>query len=165
MKISRLNQLSIIFIMVSLFFLGCSEKSATKYSDKNPQYAQLAKYTKIAKIIVDNEVKAIANITYLNGAEENSWNDGYEHFLVGLYGLDKVNMKESLQIVLEEELLPLVEEKKLTQKDAITQNIPFKNNWASYKIVKYKDIEAQKTIVLRFIFDEKNYQDISFIKE
>lgn len=164
MKANTPKKLFILTFLTMLLFSACSEKSATKYSKKSPQYAQLAKYTKIAKIVQDDEVKAIANITYLNGANKKAWDDGYQYFIVGVYGFNETTTPPSLKMLSKEKLISSIKETKIENSDPLFEDIPFKNNWALYQKVKYIDIKEDDTIVLRFMLDGKNYSDITFEK-
>lgn len=145
----------IISVLLFSFFTGCSEKHATKYSDKNPVYAQLTKYTKIAKIIENDEVKAVINITYLNGSDGVRWDDGNQYFLVGIYKIKENTSKLSLTLQKEEERIAPLEIVSIENYPLIAQNIPLKNEWASYSIYKFKDIKDVSGFVLD-IRDEKD---------
>ena len=159
MKNIKQKILLLNIIIKSNFFYGCSQ-SATAVFKKEPIYAQNLQYTKIGKLIVKDEVKALVNITYLNSVDSLKWNNGNQNFLVGIYIPNKVNENYNLQLNDNN-----CTNSNIVQKsDNLYKNIAFKNHWADYYIFNFNDIEG-KTIKLVYSDDKGNSIAITFVKE
>jgi hypothetical protein len=137
---------------------GCSQ-SATSVFNKDPIYAQNIQYTKIAKVIQDNNVVAIFNITYLNSTS-SKWNNNKQNFLIGLYCFNKDN--NDFDIMMNDQ--NATEIQTIGPTDPLYKNIAFKNHWATYKVFTFEDSD-DLTLVLKIT--NPKFQDIaiSFQKE
>lgn len=174
-KIRTLTLVSILFV-----FMGCS-KSAVQYFEKEPQFAKNAQYTKVIKIVEEDVVKAIANITYLNSSDAKNWNNKKQNFIIGTYIIDQDKTCCTLDLVIEQQktiqldektieyeqkVLQPIEQRVMAKEDPLYKNLPFKNSWAEYKVVSYEDVEDSKN-TLEFVFYDKdsNTAKTIFIKE
>lgn len=141
------------------FFTGCNQ-SATSVFKKDPIYAQNLQYTKIGKLIVGDNVKALINITYLNSVDSSKWNNGKQNFLVGEYYTD--GKDDGYTLKMNEQTLIDINE--VFKSDEIYKNIAFRNNWATYSVVSYDDTDST-TLTLIYSDFQNNKTSLSFIKE
>ena len=144
---------------LSILFSGCS-KTATAGFGKNLIYAQNLQYTKVGKIIQNNEVEFLANITYLNSADSSKWNNGKQNFLVGTYITNQQNI--TYKATLNEQLPVSTQDVKKDSK--MYKNIALLNRWADYKIISFNDINGTN-INLTYSSSQENTTSLSFIKE
>ena len=144
---------------LTLSFIGCNQ-SATSVLNKEPIFGQNLQYTKVGKIIVDKEVQALINITYLNSVDSKIWDNGKQNFLVGTYIAENTKTNYTLTMNGNKE----VATNKIPQNDKIFQNIALKNNWASYQIVSFDNVE-EKQLDLVFKDSLEHNTTISFTKE
>ena len=144
---------------LTLSFIGCNQ-SATSVLNKEPIFGQNLQYTKVGKIIVDKEVQALINITYLNSVDSKIWDNGKQNFLVGTYIAENTKTNYTLTMNGNKE----VATNKIPQNDKIFQNIALKNNWASYQIVSFDNVE-EKQLDLVFKDSLDHNTTITFIKE
>lgn len=165
-------QLKIKFLVLStslILFTGCSQ-SAFKHFDKKEEFVQNAQYTKVVKVVEENVVKAIANITYLNGADSKTWDNGKQNFIIGLYIIDEnkkcctldltISKKKNIQldktkIEYEEKTISSLNQKAILKSDSLYENIPFRNNWADYKLVSFDEKAFEDIETLSFKFKDK----------
>lgn len=152
------NFLALLFF--SLFFTSCEQSATSVFPTKDKSLSQNIQYTKIVKLVKENNVETLFNITYLNSVYDKFDNDK-QNFLIGFYDsndklLDnftfRLNEKES------------IETKEIDKNSDFYNNIAFKNRWASYKIISFNDVE-EKTVVLDIYESENKVSTISFIKE
>jgi len=170
------------FIVISsllVVFSGCSN-SAFKYFEKEKEFVQNAQYTKVLKVVEKDAVKAIANITYLNGADPKKWNNGKQNFIISKYITEEDGAPYSLILTIQQKkkiqvdsqkikydtltLKPL-EEKVIKKDDPLYSQIPFRNNWAEYKLVSYEDIKIQKHFSFTFKDSKNNSAKTTFTTE
>jgi hypothetical protein len=154
-------------LFIAILFVGCTSKSATKYSDKNPIYAQLAKYTQIVKIIQQDKVLSLANVTYLNGSKDVIEDDQYQYILIGSYELAN-DMQDHHRVYMVSEdgnIHKPIDKIIVTPQNPLYDNIPMKNSWASYHIYKFEDIKTEPNLRLQVTDTEGNCKAISFEKE
>ena len=144
------------FVVFGLY--GCSQ-SATSVFNKDPIYAQNIQYTKIAKVIQDNDVVAIFNITYLNSTS-SKWDNDKQNFLIGSYCFDKDN--DNFNIMMNDQNATKIQT--ILPTNPLYKNIAFRNNWATYKVFTFEDSD-DLTLVLKIT--NPKFQDIavSFQKE
>ena len=144
---------------LTLSFIGCNQ-SATSVLNKEPIFGQNLQYTKVGKIIVDKEVQALINITYLNSVDSKIWDNGKQNFLVGTYIAENTKTNYTLTMNGNKEITT----NKIPQNDKIFQNIALKNNWASYQITTFDNVE-EKQLDLVFKDSLDHNTTITFIKE
>ena len=144
---------------LALSFIGCNQ-SATSVLNKEPIFGQNLQYTKVGKIVVDKDVQALINITYLNSVDSKVWDNGKQNFLVGIYIAEDTKTTYKLTMNGNEE----VSTSKVPQNDKIFENIALKNNWASYQITTFDDVE-EKQLDLVFKDSLDHNTTITFIKE
>ena len=142
-----------------LGFSGCNQ-SATSVLDKEPIFGQNLQYTKVGKIIKNDDVEALVNITYLNSVSSKQWNNGKQNFLVGIYIANQDATTYSLTMNGKEEIL---KSEPPTENEIFT-NIALKNNWAIYEIRTYEDVE-EKQLQLVFKDTHDHNTTITFTKE
>jgi hypothetical protein len=157
MKSIKKNIALLSFIILS--FTACNQ-SATSVLNKEPIFGQNLQYTKVGKITINTEVQALVNITYLNSVDSKAWDNGKQNFLVGTYIAEDSNTTYSLTMNGNKE----ISTNTVPQNDKIFENIALKNNWASYQITTFDDVEDKK-IDLVFKDSLENNTTISFIKE
>lgn len=159
MKIIKKNLSIVSLVAITLLFTACNQ-SATSVLNKVPIFGQNLQYTKVGKIVVNKEVEALINITYLNSVDSKTWDNGKQNFLVGTYIV--VNNPKKYSITMNKK--QKIATNKVPQNDPIFKNIALKNNWADYKIITFDDIDKTKLeLVFQDSFD--NNTTISFIKE
>jgi hypothetical protein len=149
----------ILILAIGSLFLGCSQ-SATSVFKKDPIYAQHIQYTKILKVVSQNNVDAIFNITYLNSVEPSNWDNDKQNFLIGEYYSDENNKDYRLTMNNEDVLFS----KDIDKNSKLYKNIALKNRWATYSIVTFNDID-DKTLTLTYTNPADKNSSISFIKE
>jgi len=146
-----------LFLLISLSISGCSQ-SATSVFNKDDIYAQNLQYTKVNKVIINNEVTAILNATYLNSVNSKKWDNDSQNFILSVYNTidDKkytitLNDKEAQEIVI------------LDKNSSLYKNIAYRNNWAVYKLYTFKK-EDNNTVELK-AYNNFGSTTINFIKE
>ena len=144
---------------LALSFIGCNQ-SATSVLNKEPIFGQNLQYTKVSIIDEDKDVQALINITYLNSVDSKVWDNGKQNFLVGTYIAENTKTTYTLTMNGNEE----VSTSKVPQNDKIFDNIALKNNWASYQITTFDDVE-EKQLNLVFKDSLDHNTTITFIKE
>jgi len=155
----RIKKNIAILSFITLSFTACNQ-SATSVLNKEPIFGQNLQYTKVGKITINNEVQALVNITYLNSVDSKAWDNGKQNFLVGTYIAEDSNTTYSLTMNGNKE----ISTNTVPQNDKIFENIALKNNWASYQITTFDDIEEKK---LHLVFKDslEHNTTITFIKE
>jgi len=147
---------NLIILLISLI-TGCSQ-SATSVFDRDPIYAQNLQYTKVGKIIVEDDVKALVNITYLNSVESEKYNNGKQNFIVGTYITDKTDEKYTLTM----NGKSYIKIEDIKKSDKIYENIALRNHWATYSIMTFHDTS---NITLLYSDTKGNNTTLSFVKE
>lgn len=178
----KLVKSKIKLIVISSFFIiftGCSQ-SAFKYFDKSEEFVQNAQYTQVLKIVENDIVKAMANITYLNSADSEKWDNGKQNFIIGQYIIEKENANYSLDLIVEKRKKIQLDKdnieyeiikyqpsstKVIDKKDSLYSQIPFRNSWAEYKLVTFEDIKEDKRFSFVFKDNKQNSVKTTFIKE
>jgi muconolactone delta-isomerase len=159
MKSIKKNILVLNLIIVVSLFYGCSQ-SATSVFKKEPIYAQNLQYTRIGKLIIKDEVKALINVTYLNSVDSTKWNNGSQNFLVGTYIPSKTKENYTLRLNGKENNKSI----EIKKSHKMYKNIAFRNHWATYNILSFDDTE-EKIIKLIYSDLKDNSITITFIKE
>jgi len=149
----------ILIFTLSIIFLGCSQ-SATSVFDKDAIYGQNLQYSKVIKVIDKENVKAIFNITYLNSANREQWNNDKQNFLIGTFFVDN----NSSQYKLSMNNMKSFSSTPLKKEDLLSKNIAFVNHWAEYNIVSFKDTK-EKVLKLSYKYGNNQTISISFLKE
>lgn len=159
MKSIKKNIAILSLATLALSFTACNQ-SATSVLNKEPIFGQNLQYTKVGKIVINKEVQALVNITYLNSVDSKAWDNDKQNFLIGTYIAENNDTTYSLTMNGNKEIAT----SKVPQNDPIFQNIALKNNWASYQITTFDDVEETK---LELVFKDTldNNATISFIKE
>ncbi|MEA3553284.1 MAG: hypothetical protein U9R39_02645 [Campylobacterota bacterium] len=147
------------FASLSILFSGCSRTATTGFQ-KDPIYAQNLQYTKVGKIVKNNEVEFLVNVTYLNSADSSKWNNDRQNFLVGTYITNKDDTTYEATV---DNLEPLLIED-IDKDDNMYQHIALLNKWADYKILSFSDNNTTN-VVLRYSSSNDNNVSLSFIKE
>ena len=150
------------YIMILSFiglFAGCSQ-SATSVFKKDAIYAQNLQYTKVGKVIYEDEVEVLINITYLNSVNSLKWDNKYQNFIVGIY----IPEGKEEEYILKMNQQSFIDKKEIDKSSNLYENIAYKNNWAKYYIVTFKNTKDKK-IVLNYAHTKKGNVNISFEKE
>lgn len=152
--------ITIVSLVTLVLSLTACNQSATSVLSKEPIFGQNLQYTKVAKIVVDKNVQALINITYLNSVDSKVWDNGKQNFLVGTYIAEDTKATYTLTMNGSKE----ISTSKLPANDKIFENIALKNNWASYQITTFDDVEDNK---LDLVFQDslEHNTTITFIKE
>lgn len=169
------------YILISsllVILTGCSS-SGFQYFDKKEEFVNNAQYTKVLKIVKDDVVTAMVYITYLNNANKKKWNNGQENFIIGVYNAQNEDNKivatlsflEKEKMQLDEEnieykkvVLEPLSQKLITKADELHENIPFKNNWAEYKLLSYEKVKKNTQLNFMFKDSQNNSVKTSFVK-
>jgi len=134
----------ILIFGLSSMLLGCSQ-SATSVFDTDPIYGQHVQYSKVIKSIERENVNAIFNITYLNSVDTSRWDNNTQNFLIGAYTFDNnesdfyLTMNDKVQISIKEVL----------KTDPLYKNIAFRNGWAKYYIITFKN-DDKKILTIKY---------------
>lgn len=151
---------SLFFVFVVVFFTACSQ-SATSVFKKDPIYAQNLQYTKVAKVVKDDEVKVILNVTYLNSVDTSKWDNKKQNFLISVYETNSVESNEH-NLTLEKKTY--ISKKEIEKSSELYKNIALKNKWAKYFTYSFEDIEGEK-VNLIYTHPKFGAKTISFEKE
>lgn len=179
MKKIKLKIRYIFFSALLVVFSGCSN-SAFNYFDKEEPFVNNAKHTQVLKVVENDIVKAIVNITYLNAADEKKWTNKKQNFIIGKYIVEEsdsdysfdlqVEKKKKIQLdenKIEYETVSLQpsSEKTIKKSDSIYTQIPFKNSWAEYTLVTYEDF-GEEIVSFKLIFKDNkgNFSQTQFKK-
>jgi len=159
MKIIKKNLAILSLMAVTLLFTACNQ-SATSILNKEPIFGQNLQYTKVGKIIINKEVQALINITYLNSVDSKTWDNGKQNFLVGTYIAQNNGNRYNLTMNGNQKIAI----SKVPQNNPIFDNIALKNNWANYQITTFNDVKDTK---LKLLFKDslENNTTIIFTKE
>ena len=154
-----------IFLIFTFVFSGC--QSAMSVFDKSgTQYERGLQHTRVKVLISDNSTKAIINISYLNSIDSAKWDNGYQNFLVGIYISDKnQNFINGGEYTLTMNGIKYLTYTVLNKKQKIFNNIPLKNHWAKYYILKFPNDDKAKTLVLKYKHTTFGEITLSFEKE
>ena len=150
------------YIMILSFiglFAGCSQ-SATSVFKKDAIYAQNLQYTKVGKVIYNDEVEALINITYLNSVNSLKWDNKKQNFIVGIYIQDGIEEGYTLKM----NGNSFIEKEEIDKLNDLYENIAYKNSWAKYYIITFENTKDKK-IILNYSHNKKGSTDISFDKE
>lgn len=132
--------------LVSAFlFSGCSGNHALVNFKKDQFNANALQYTKKSDITVQNNPKVLFFATYLNSVEKKYDNDT-ENFLVGIYfvnGEGKDFKNNGYRLVLNDNEM-LEEYTEIPADDEFVKNLPLKNPWAKYYMIKFDKVEDYK---------------------
>jgi hypothetical protein len=159
MKSIKKNMAIISLTTLALSFTACNQ-SATSVLKKEPIFGQNLQYTKIGKILIDQDVQALVNITYLNSVDNKAWNNEKQNFLIGTYIAEDNNTTYFLTLNGNKE----ISTSKIPQNDKIFENIALKNTWANYQIKSFDVVEGTQ---LHLVFKDslENNTTINFTKE
>ena len=150
----------IILSFILILFTSCSDKSATSVFGKDKIYAQNLQYTKVEKLIIDNEVEVLINITYLNSANSLKWDNKTQNFLIGLYISNPSDDKYHITMNNQK----FISKIKVNKNDIIYKNIAIKNNWADYYIISFENTKSKK-LVINLSHKKNGIINIPFSKE
>lgn len=149
--------LSFIFI---LLFTGCSQSASTVFN-KDPKFTQNLQYTRVAKLVKDDTVKAIIYVTYLNSADQKKYDDKKQNFLISVYNTDeRVNVHGVFSI---NGMLPMVKQK-IDKGDDLYKALTMKNKWSEYYFYSFGDTKSKK-IILDYYHPLYGKAYIEFTKE
>ncbi len=147
-------------IIASSLLTGCS-RSASSVIDKDPVYAQNLQYSKVGKIIKNNEVQALLNVTYLNSVNRKKYNsDKKQNFIIGTYQIQNDDSKYSLTMNDQNPTTTRI----ITKDDELYKNIALKNHWGKYELVTFEDTKSEK-IIIKYSNDNNQSTTLDFIKE
>jgi len=165
------KQLKLIFIslVLSVFFLGCSSKSALSVFGDDILYERGLEYTQVDDIINSFETKAIINATYLNSTDPKKWDNKYQNFLVGIYIVNDNDKKENQFLNNKKYILTLNDQNisksyELKSTNYLWDHIPVKNPHAKYYIVSFKKDNSKE---LKLMYKNATYKPVilSFVAE
>lgn len=149
-------------ILMSIFLVSCSSKSALEYFNKSDVEARAFQESKKGDFIENGSPKIILWATYLNNIDGEKYNK-YEHFLVSVYtsnsdvqGINELNYSFKLN----EESSFYIE--KINKEDKLLKLIS-KNNWGEYYLVMFNKNENEQQL-LSLIKNNNNLINLSFSK-
>jgi len=157
-----------IFLFLILSFSGC-QSAMSVFNKTGSEYERGLQHTKVKSIIYKSDTKAIVNITYLNSINPEKYNNQYQNFLVGIYIVED-NEEESTKFINNYRYKLTLNGKEFVTANQITKdyvlydNIPLKNPWARYYLIKF-DNDDEKLLSLNYknpIFGKVN---LTFVKE
>jgi len=148
----------LLYTLAIVFVAGCSNSTSILLK-KDKGYAQNIQYTKISKVIYKDKVVLLLNATYLNSVDTKIWNKD-QNFLVSAYKMD--NDALDFNVTLNEK--KPYHTRNIDKTDKIYKNIAFRNGWAKYKLLTFKDDE-NTTLVLKVSNSVLGSTIINFIKE
>lgn len=145
----------------SLVFTGCSSYSITKYFNKNDLYLKSVQYTEKVDVIEKNEVKALLTATYLNVVDKK-YDDENQNFIVGIYIVNNKNDNNLLNSIFTLNEKDSIEIKELDKNHEMNGNIPLKNNWAKYYLIKFNKNEKINDLKLEYKYANFQQVNVSF---
>ncbi len=137
-----------------LFLTGCSEKANKLTNGKEPIYAQHLKYTKVLKVMEEEDVKILATATYLNSVEEK-WDNGKQNFIVSVY----YPMGKAREYTFTLNDAAPVSVAKIEKEQQLYKNIAMRNDWIDYYLYSFENIEKIK--IFKDIENEENPEEIN----
>jgi hypothetical protein len=162
-----MNKISFALIcVVSFLFTGCVKPSAFKNNEYNEFYTKSLQYTKKNDIVVDGNVIAMLNATYLNETGENIGYKNHETFLIGVFTANNdsknISSDDKYKILLND-INPISMEK-LEKNSYMYKKMPLYNPWAKYYIVKFdkKEIKSKflKSLTKKEKYSKFDYENI-----
>jgi len=148
-------------LVVTSLFTACSQ-SASSVLDKDPIYAQNLQYTKIGKIIQNDEVSAILNVTYLNSVDKKKYNtNNKQYFIIGTYIINENDSKYELQMNGQN----YISSQEIKKDDDLYKNIASKNHWGKYQLVSFSNTKDNNINVSYTDLKSKKNTIVTFIKE
>ncbi|PIF04682.1 MAG: hypothetical protein CSA86_01070 [Arcobacter sp.] len=150
---------NILILGFSSILVACSQSEPVVFH-KEPLYGQNLQYSKVLKVIQDDEVKAIFTITYLNSSNSEKWNNGKQNFLIGTYLVDETDTNFKLTMNNKKQ----VSSQEISKDDPLYKGIAFRNNWAKYTIVTFDNLK-DKTVTLQYTHPKFKTISTTFTKE
>lgn len=148
-------------LFLLLFLTGCGQKNST-FSNKEPIYFQHLKYTKVSKILEDEDVKTVVKVTYLNSADPDKYDNEKQNFIISVYYTNEKDIVNYSFHLNEQQPLSIRE---IKQNDPIYKNIAMRNDWAEYYLFTFEDIEERGSFLLVFKDRHEETLNFSFKKE
>jgi hypothetical protein len=132
----------ILFLLMIIFFSGCSIKTALKH---DPFYEKTLKYTQRAQIINSLETKALIDAVYLNDLYKDKFTN--PTFLIGIYNdFDNQLINNEFSIYLNGKK-PIKISKDIPVFISY-KNFPFYNSWMTYYLVQFP--KTNKPYILEY---------------
>ena len=136
------------FILILFLFSSCT--SFTNNSKRTYVYEKAISNFERASIVKDLENKAIISAVYLNNVLDD-YKQG-ENFFVGVYidddfkSRDKYGLKNHFyKLRLNKE--KAIEIKELDFDSSLSKQMPFKNSWEKYYLVRFKSVKDSKLLL------------------
>ncbi|RXJ70239.1 hypothetical protein CRV08_01345 [Halarcobacter ebronensis] len=173
-----MNKFHSIFLLFSLLFLtSCTNKNSLGFSYKNDFNAKSVQNTKKRDIVVNNEVKFMFFVTYLNLVDNKYNNNNIDSFIVGFQNVDKkdfdlqksdftITSKSKEEIDERDGKKEKIKDEKFTKENNnifigekpikitkldkesdLVKNISLKNNWAEYYLVEFNATKSSKIVL------------------
>jgi len=140
-----MTKIGYFFICALTFlFIGCAKPNALENFNYSKFYGNALQYTFKSDIVIDNNVVAMLNATYLNATSINDEYETKEVFLVGVFISDDNENKEykiTLNNTNPESIV------KLDKNDKMYAKMPLYNPWAKYYIVEFDKDKLNKTFL------------------
>ena len=171
-----MNKLFLFTALSSLLLItGCSKTTAFDFFSIDSYYEKSVSNMRTASLIEKGETKAIVHAVYLNNVDEKEFHTD-EYFFVAIHIIDEqkkgfsnpnytLKMIENIKIgnytSLEARALSIT---KLDEDSRIMQNMPIKNKWSYFYLVKYAEVN-QDELTLSFQSKEYGKANMSFSKK
>jgi len=151
------NILKTTLLFTLLLLVGCGSKQP----NPDAKYEQNLLYTKVGKVIQNNEVKMLLYVTYLNSAKKEKYSDIYQNFLVSVYSKNNIQLDSEKFKMNNRDLFYI---KKIDKTSSLYKDIALRNSWSDYYIIKFYNTK-KKYLNLDYFYDDKNIIKIRFKKE
>lgn len=135
--------------------------------EKNKTFYAKLQQTKKLALMHEDEVYGLLSATYLQDKQHfkhrttKKERRGGEKFVVGLFFADPNSTLEDANITLNNQ--PPIKIKKLDNDHKLLQNLPLKNSWATYYMMKFQ-YSKKKVVTLRFEVEGIGAQEKKFYK-
>ena len=134
------------------------------------KYERGLQYTQVKPLVYENATKAIVNVSYLNSIYLSKWNDKYQNFLIGIY-ISQDNKDKTKQNLNNPQYVLTMNGKKyltampLEKTNQLAKNIPLRNHWAKYYIVRFQNDKSAKNLKLSYTHSTFKSVNLTFEKE
>lgn len=129
---------------VTFLFIGCAKPNALENFNYSKFYGNALQYTLKNDIVIDNNVVAMLNATYLNATNTSDEYKTKEVLLIGVFISDDNENKE-YKITLNNTNPESID--KLDKNDKMYAKMPLYNPWAKYYIVKFDKNQLKKAFL------------------
>ncbi len=175
-----MNKFFLSTLLGSLLFLtGCSKTTAFDFFSTDTYYEKSVSNMRTASLIKDGETKAILHAVYLNNIDKKEFHT-QEYFFIAIHIIDEKHLSDKEGLNNPDYSLKMIEKvnigthktvearavsvKKLKEDSRILRNMPIKNKWSYFYLVKFAEVNQD---ILTLSFQSKKYgkSNITFAKK